>query len=307
MSSGESVHQFLSTAASRREVLRLAIAGGAGVAGVLLLGCGSDEETAAVPSVTAAPSGFFDSDGVKIHYETQGEGKPIVLVHGFASSLQGNWVITQWVETLQPVRRVVALDCRGHGQSDKPHDPAAYGGENMAQDVLRLMDHLGIAKADLFGYSMGAAVSVYLLAHYREKFTSVILGGIGNVFETAGGERAGVVADALLADDISSVTDPIGRAFRAFAELNPNNDLKALAAVMQRPRQPIDRADLAGVDIPVLIVNGANDVIVGSPDELAAAIPGARMVLIPDRDHITVVPDQRFKDEVLAFLREQDG
>jgi pimeloyl-ACP methyl ester carboxylesterase len=306
MPSADNLHRFLSTPASRRELLRLTIAGGAGAAGMLLFGCGDGEETPVVPSMTVAPSGFFDSDGVKIHYETQGEGKPIVLVHGFASSLQGNWVITKWVETLQPLRRVVALDCRGHGQSDKPHDPAAYGGENMAQDVLRLMDHLGIAEADLFGYSMGAAIAAYLLAHHRERFTSVILGGIGNVFETAGGGAA-VVADALLADDISSVTDPVGRAFRAFAELNPNNDLKALAAVMQRPRQPIDRADLAGVDIPVLIVNGANDVIVGSPDEVAAAIPGSRMVKIPDRDHITVVPDQRFKDEVLAFLREQDG
>jgi pimeloyl-ACP methyl ester carboxylesterase len=254
---------------------------------------------------TVAPSGFFDSDGVKIHYETFGQGKPIVLVHGFASSVQGNWVITGWVEALRPVRWVVALDCRGHGQSDKPHDSEAYGGENMAGDVLRLMDHLSIAKADLFGYSMGAGIATYLLAQQRERFTSVILGGIGNVFESAGGERSSIISDALLAKDPSQISSPLAKEFRAFADLNPNNDLEALAACARRVRQPVDRADLADVDVPVLIVDGGNDILAINPDELAAGMPGARLVIIPDRDHLTVVPDPRFKEEVLAFLAEQ--
>jgi len=293
---------------NRREVLHLAVLACSGLVGTLLFGCGGEEEAQETPTrvpTTVAPSGFFDSDGVKIHYETFGQGKPIVLVHGFASSLKGNWVATNWVETLQPVRRVVALDCRGHGQSDKPHDPEAYGGENMAQDVLRLMDHLSIAKADLFGYSMGAGIAAYLLAHHRERFTSVILGGIGNVFESTGGERSRVISDALLAKDASQITNPVARVFRAFAELDPNNDLEALAACAQRVRSPIDRADLADVDIPVLIVDGGNDVLATNPDELAAGIPGARLVIIPDRDHLTVVPDSRFKEEVLAFLEQQ--
>jgi pimeloyl-ACP methyl ester carboxylesterase len=293
---------------NRREVLQLAVLASSGLAGMLLFGCGGEGEVQETPTplpATVAPSGFFDSDGVKIHYQTFGQGKPIVLVHGFASSLEGNWVATKWVETLQPVRQVVALDCRGHGQSDKPHDPEAYGGENMAQDVLRLMDYLNIAKADLFGYSMGAGIAIYLLVHHRERFTSVILGGIGNVFQSTGGERARVIADALLARDASQITDPVGVVFRAFAELDPNNDLEALAACALRVREPIDRADLADVDIPVLIVDGGNDVLARNPDELAAAIPGARLVIIPDRDHLTVVPDPRFKEEVLGFLEQQ--
>jgi pimeloyl-ACP methyl ester carboxylesterase len=293
---------------NRRELLQLAVLAGTGLAGILLFGCGSEKEKQEVPTqmaTTVAPSGFFDSDGVKIHYETFGQGKPIILVHGFASSLQGNWVVTGWAEALQPVRWVVALDCRGHGQSDKPHDSEAYGGEKMAGDVLRLMDHLSIAKADLFGYSMGAGIAGYLLAHQRERFTSVILGGIGNVFAYTGGERSSVITDALLARDPSQISDPVGVAFRAFADLNPNNDLEALAACARRVRQPIDRADLADVDIPVLIVDGGNDILATNPDELAAGIPGASLVIIPDRDHLTVVPDPRFKERVLAFLAEQ--
>lgn len=304
-----SLYRVQTVRVSRREVLRLAGATGAGLAGMLLVGCGDEEEAekgtpTALPA-TAAPSGFFDSDRVMIHYETYGEGKPIVLVHGYASSLKGNWVAANWVETLQPVRRVVALDCRGHGESDKPHESEAYGGKNMSQDVLRLMDHLGIAEADLFGYSMGAGIATYLLAHHRERFTSVILGGIGNVFEAGRGERSRVIADAMLAEDRSQITDPVGLAFRAFAELDPNNDLKALGACALRVREPMDRDDLADVDIPVLIVNGANDELAGGADELVAAIPGARLVTIPDTDHLSVVPDPRFHDEVLAFLEEQ--
>ena len=86
---------------------------------------------------------------MKIHYETWGEGYPIILVHGIIANLKLNWLVQNWVETLRPIRRVVALDCRGHGESDKPHDPAAYGSENTGQDVLRLMDYLGIDKAEI--------------------------------------------------------------------------------------------------------------------------------------------------------------
>jgi hypothetical protein len=107
---------------------------------------------------------IFKSNGVPIHYEVFGEGEPIILVHGFASSLKGNWVTTSWIDTLRPVRKVIALDCRGHGQSGKPRDPKSYGGHEMEDDVVGLMNHLDIQKADLFGYSMGAASSLLRLS-----------------------------------------------------------------------------------------------------------------------------------------------
>jgi len=244
---------------------------------------------------------------VKIHYETWGEGYPIILVHGIIANLKLNWLVQNWVEVLRPIRRVVALDCRGHGQSDKPHDAAAYGAENMAGDVLRLMGHLGIEKTDLFGYSMGSAVSAYLLAHHRKRFRSAILGGTGDylVFKSVAEGETDPIAAALLADDPSKVTDVVSQGFRIFADSIPNSDLKALAACAQRFRGPVERAELAYVAIPVLIVNAANE-FVGSPEEVAAAIPGAKLVIIPDTDHLTVVPDRRFKDAVVAFLKEQD-
>jgi pimeloyl-ACP methyl ester carboxylesterase len=242
----------------------------------------------------------FDSDGVPIHYEVFGAGKPIVLVHGFASSLQGNWVAAGWVDTLSPYRQVIALDCRGHGESGKPYDPAAYG-NSMGDDVIRLMDHLGIDKAELFGYSMGGAISLGLMARYPERFSRVVLGGVG-----ARGPRRGPdspVARALLTDDPSSIEDPVAKGFRIFAE-RTGNDLKALAAVNQGDRRRADPETLAKITVPVLIVVGEKDALAGSAEPLANAIPNARLIIIPDKDHLTVVPDQRFKDAVVAFLNE---
>ena len=257
-------------------------------------------------STAVPPSGFFDSDGVTIHYETFGEGKPIVLIHGFPVNLKINWLGSKWVETLHPIRRVVALDCRGHGESDKPHDPEAYRKEKMGGDVLRLMDHLGIEKADLLGYSMGSGIACHLLACHRERFTSVILVGIGDryVLRSMAEMHADGMADAMLAEDPSQITNPIGRRYRALADGVPNNDIKALAAFAVNRGEPVDRADLAAVDIPVLIVSGENDDVMGKADELVVAIPGAKLVLIPDTDHL-VVFDPRAKQPVLSFLEEQ--
>ena len=249
----------------------------------------------------------FDSNGVAIRYETFGDDakKPIVLVHGFASSLTGNWVNSGIVDALTPLRHVIALDCRGHGESDKPHEPEAYAGDAMPGDVIGLMDHLGVERADLFGYSMGSRISLQLITGHPERFTSVILGGVGGVPNARGGGRPNVV-EALLAEDASTVSDPVGRGFRAFAEAN-NNDLKALAACMGAGRGVSDGSDLRKIALPMLIVNGDKDTTVGSPDELAAAIPGARLIKIPERDHLTVVGDQRFRDAAVAFLHEQDA
>ncbi len=248
-------------------------------------------------------SEFFDSDGLKIHYEIIGQGKPIILIHGWSSSIKGNWVDTGWVKTLTPIRRVITLDCRGHGLSDKPYEQEAYGSINMAQDVLNLMDHLGIIKADIFGYSMGAFIALYLLGHYKERFTSVILGGIGDeVMEEH------LIANALLAEDPSQITDNEAKMYRLIAQLDPNNDLKALAySILQIGPECNRIIELGGPRLtkivsPILIVNGEKDP--ANADELIAKIPRAKFILIPRRDHISVVPDKRFKREVLKFLEE---
>ena len=246
----------------------------------------------------------FDSGGVQIHYEVFGDEKlrPILLVHGFASSLDGNWVRPGWVDTLLPLRQVIAIDCRGHGESEKPYNPEAYG-DNVPKDVIRLMDHLDIEKADLFGYSMGGRISTRLMTTHPERFRSVVLGGIGNRLATRRGGRPNL-AEAMLAEDKSQVEDRIAKGFRIFAEAT-GADLKALAASTRGSWRPVSADDLAKVDMPVLIVVGEDDTLVGSADDLQAAIPNAELLTIPGREHLTVVPDQRFKDAVVRFLQER--
>ena len=244
----------------------------------------------------------FDSDGVEIAYQVEGEGPPILLVHGFAASIAMNWKVTGWLEALTADgRRVVALDCRGHGQSGKPHHPEAYGGDQMPADVIRLMDHLDLERADLMGYSMGGLISSYLLVHHPERFRSVVLAGIGGGAISRQSFDPARVADALTASESGSIGNQVGRAFRAFAE-QAGNDLLALAAIMRSRRALVRPEELAQVENPVLVVVGEKDDLVGDPRPLRDAIPGSRLVLIPGKDHLTAVPDHRYKKAVLDFL-----
>ncbi len=166
-----------------------------------------------------------------------------MLVHGFASRAEHNWGATQWFTTLAPHYRVVALDCRGHGKSGKPHDPAAYGGKTMGDDVIRLIDHLGIKRTLIMGYSMGGRIVTGLLMSHPERLRAAVLGGIGAVSATAPSFSRKPIVDALLAENASGVTDERAKEFRQFAE-SAGNDLKALAACMgAKSRGPYRRAD----------------------------------------------------------------
>ena len=246
----------------------------------------------------------FSSDGVEIHYLDQGRGEPILLIHGFASNLTVNWVDTSWVRTLtQAGFRVIAIDNRGHGQSQKLHDPADYGSPLMAEDARRLLDHLGLSRADVMGYSMGARISAFLAMKHPERVRSAVFAGLGiNMVRGLGG--TGPIAHALEAPSIDDVTNPTARTFRAFAEAT-KGDLKALAACIRSARDPITAEALGQLTCPVLVAVGTLDVIGGSASELAALIPGGQTLDIPDRDHMKAVGDRAYKDGVLAFLAQR--
>ncbi len=246
----------------------------------------------------------FSSDGVDIAYIDEGSGEPVLLIHGFASNVATNWIDTGWVETLTRAGfRVIGYDNRGHGQSAKLYELEAYGAPLMAEDARRLLDHLGIERAHVLGYSMGARIAAFLAIAHPARVASLIFGGLGlNMVRGIAG--TGPVAHALEADSIDEVTNPTARTFRAFAE-QTKSDLKALAACIRSSRAPITAQALGQLRCPVLVVVGERDVIGGSPAGLAELIPGARAVQLPGRDHMKAVGDKGFKQAVLEFLGGQ--
>jgi pimeloyl-ACP methyl ester carboxylesterase len=238
---------------------------------------------------------------VEIDFLDQGEGDPIVLVHGFASTKEVNWVLPGWVASLTRAgRRVIALDNRGHGRSTKLYDPAEYSSSSMADDVRALLDALEIDRADIMGYSMGARIAAFLALAQPQRVRSAILGGLGiGLIDGVGVPKR--IADALEAPSLAAVVDPTGRTFRAFAE-QTKSDLRALAACIRGSRQTLTRAEVARISVPVLVAVGTEDLIAGSPQALAALIPGARALDIPNRDHMLAVGDKVFKAAALDFL-----
>ncbi len=244
----------------------------------------------------------FSSDGLSLNFIDQGQGEPVVLVHGFASNLHVNWVGTKWVDTLLAAGfRVIAFDHRGHGESDKLYDPERYTIGDMAKDTVALLDHLKIEKADLLGFSMGARVAAYLAITSPQRARSLIIGGMGSRL-FGGASKPDEIAAALEAPTRDHVTDPYARVFRVFAE-NTKSDLKALSAVIRSPRLPLTREMVGGLKIPVLVAVGTEDVVAGDPQELADAIPGAKVLPIPGKDHNKSVADPTFKEGVIAFLK----
>ena len=296
---------------TRRELLFRLGAGGCAFSTLPLVGPRSvlaqTPRASDASRLVARATGFCTSDGIRIYYEVYGEGRPIVLVHGWGADIRTNWIALNWVQALQPLRQVIALDCRGHGRSDKPHDQKLYGYASIARDVLALMDHLKLEKADYLGYSMGAFMGAHLLGHHQDRLTSMIMSGIGDESEES--MNAGIpIAEALRAKDPSRITNPLGLAYRMYASSNPLNDLEALArsALQMWPEGfPIRLGGpgLATVTIPVLIANGDNDhPYVATDGALAAAIPGAQLVRIPGVNHITAIGDPRLKAAVVRFL-----
>jgi pimeloyl-ACP methyl ester carboxylesterase len=242
----------------------------------------------------------FESGGVRLHYEVHGpeNGAPLLAIHGFASDYRLNWVGTRWQEALTTAGfRVIGLDCRGHGHSDKPHERQAYAIDLMARDVVGLLDHVEVRSARYLGYSMGARIGLQVVMDFPGRVERAVLGGIG----TAGAiESADAIAESFLRGEPTD--DPIAQSFYRFASARPTNDLKALAACITGLRPVMDPRRLAEIKTPVLVVVGERDDLAPGAPELIELIPSSRLVTIPGRDHMSTVPAREFKQAAIEFL-----
>lgn len=243
----------------------------------------------------------FSHDGFDIAYLDRGAGEPILLIHGFASTHHVNWVAPGWVKTLADAGyRVIALDNRGHGSSTKSYVPADYTPGKMAGDTAALLNHLGIERAHVMGYSMGARIAAFLALEEPARVATLIFGGLGSGMVDGVGDWD-PIADALIADDPATITHPRGRTFRAFAD-QTKSDRRALAACIATSREELSEADMQRITQPTLVAVGTKDDIGGSAEILAGMMPNAEAFDIEGRDHMLAVGDKSYKARVLEFL-----
>lgn len=244
---------------------------------------------------------FATFDGLTLHYHDEGGGDLVVLLHGFAADTNINWVRSGIFDALLDEEyRVVTLDARGHGLSAKPHEPEAYADGAMARDVQALLDHLGAHECRVVGYSMGAVTTMHLAA-VDPRVRRVVLLGVGGVTIADDGRDRGAFAAGLLVDDPTSIIDPIAAQFRTLAD-SVRADRLALAAFASAERPDLNGV-LGEIDVPVLVVAGADDVLAGPPEALAALIPGASALGVPG-DHFTSNSQPSLHHAVIEFLAE---
>ena len=261
-----------------------------------------------------AQDSFLDSDGVRIRYIVRGAGPPVVLVHGFMVNTELNWVGPGILDALAADHRVIALDLRGHGASDKPHDPAAYG-TAFVDDVVRLLDHLEIERAHVVGYSMGAAITLKLVSAHPDRVASAVLGGYGwrlpehgpadgvlqlraQLERAARGETS--LADILAASDSIELTPAMRAALNG-------NDLDALRAVQvgDAGLRNVPRAYLEANTVPVLAIVGERDWARPDVEQMVDIMAHADLEIIPGATHVTAAAHPRFLESILAFLRSR--
>jgi pimeloyl-ACP methyl ester carboxylesterase len=248
----------------------------------------------------------FSSAGVEIAFidaEPQGHdlNEPILLIHGFASNHRMNWVGPRWIQTLTEAgRRVIAFDNRGHGQSEKLYDPADYHLDLMIRDAANLLAHLGVERADVMGYSMGARIASFLALAEPRLVRSLILGGLGDRLVRDGGLPE-AIAEALEAPSLDRLVDPTQRLFRGFAD-QTKSDRAALAACVRGSRRSLTLEEAARINQPTLVAVGERDALAGDPSKLVALLPRAEALMIPGRDHNLAVGDKVFKARALDFL-----
>jgi pimeloyl-ACP methyl ester carboxylesterase len=259
---------------------------------------------------------FFDSAGVKIHYLVTGkqDGEPVLLIHGFTARIE-----TQWPTVLKALAKdfkLIALDCRGHGGSEKPRDPKQYG-LHMTRDAIRLLDHLKIDRAHVVGYSMGGGIALQIAVRYPDRARTVTLGGMGLPLRDRDA-FAEKLAESLeegkgIGPLIVALT-PMGRPrpteeqMKAIsARVLGQNDAKALAAVI---RGSIKNKDLAlsdeqvkGIRVPMLALIGAQDPLRPGVAALKKQLPALKVVLIDKADHITAFSRPEFSEGLKEFLQ----
>lgn len=271
--------------------------------------------TAGMSTVAFGQDKFFDSQGVRIRYIEQGAGEPVVLVHGYTATIERNWIVSGVFQQLAKNFRVIALDCRGHGKSDKPHDTKQYGQE-MVLDIVRLLDHLKIQKAHIVGYSMGGIITAKLLTMKPERFLTATLGGNGGLLapteleiklfeQLAADMEKGSLRTLILAltpkDQPRPTEEQIKQSDAIFLA---GQDVAALAAVVRSNVDlAISEAQVAAINVPTIAIIGTADPLIEGVNKLKKAMPKLKVITVERATHVSAFGRPEFIEALQEFLK----
>jgi len=250
---------------------------------------------------------YFENDGLSLYYEVHGSGLPVVMLHGGAVSFAGNFGGCGWIDPFTARGlQVVGLDARGHGNSDKPHDTAMYGTDAFTRDVIALTEHLSIERAALVGYSIGSAIALHLLHTHPRRFLRGALvatgdGLIGYPPRTFP-EILPMMVEAVSREEYPEDLPPQAAAYWTFAT-NFSGDRAAVAAGARADYPPCSIEEARSIDVPVLVVSGDGDNVLGTAARLAEALPRGEYLEIAGADHFSLALDESVQKAVADFLK----
>jgi len=258
---------------------------------------------------------YFDSGGVRIHYTVEGEGEPLVLVHGFAVNADYNWRRPGVVYELSQDYQVIAFDHRGHGLSGKPEDPGAYG-EEMMQDVVRLLDHLKIEKAHVVGYSMGAFITLKLLTAHPERFLSAAPCAAG--WSRPDGEHVQFLKELAGSLEAGNGIGPLLKRLRPGGREPSSTEIAAANALFRRfndeailakvvwsfPELVVTEDQLRANQVPVLSIVGSQDPLKEGIDAMTGILGNHKVIVIDGADHMNATGREEFVDALRVFLKK---
>ncbi len=225
---------------------------------------------------------YFDNNGVRIHYQMDGKGTPLVLMHGTSGSV-GDWYENGWVGGFKDDYQIILIDHRGHGYSDKPHDADSYGLEISVSDVVGVLDELGIERANYLGYSMGGFIGFGLAKYASERLNALVIGAAHPYERSMAATRRPFTRSMAAYLKLSMAGESESAESDWYRVRKQANDLKALHALT---KDRLDNSDIIPtMTMPCFVYVGEDDTMYEDIKRCAEQMPNAEFLSVPGMDH----------------------
>ena len=250
---------------------------------------------------------YINNGSVRIYYEVHGNGHPVVLLHGFTANFQFNFANFGWIEALnERGLQVIGIEFRGHGQSDKPNDSGSYGTDNLASDIIAVLDHLNTPYVSIIGYSLGTLVALHLMQVAPDRFDKAVLVATGDgligIPPYTSERMFPALIEVLSRNEYPhDLPDHLAVYWDFVAETG--GDREALLALAKASYEPLSPQDASAIQIPTLVISGQNDVVIGLGPQLAQALGNGEYLEFAGMSHFALAMETSVQVAVAQFLK----